>query len=142
MVIAATLDLEQLRCRVCGGAAARGWFDGWYCDDDACIEQRTLGRKLDMRQPRPPAAYCAPTRCYCGELDCPAIASYIIVNPAPELWRGELHAAAADERKSRHARELERRAAARAQHGLANPALDRIRSEWDTRGEDTWIDRL
>lgn len=112
-------------------------MDGWYCDADACLMQRTMGLRLDPRQPRAPGGYCAPTRCYCGELTCPAISSFRIIEPAPELWRGELHLAAHESR----AETLRRRMLRNAEQTML-PRAERIRAEWDARDEETWIDRM
>jgi hypothetical protein len=129
--------VSERRCRVCGSDAVRGLADGWYCDTDACLMQRTRQLRIDVRAPRAPGAYCAPTRCYCGLLDCPAIGSFVIVEPAPELWRGPLHVDATLTRA-----ETLRRRMLRNAETTHLPRAERIRAEWDSRDEETWIDKL
>lgn len=129
---------NERRCRVCGGVATFGWPDGWYCSEQgACIEQREWGRRLDPAAPLAPSRSCAPTRCYCGSSSCSAAASYRLTVPAVELWRGQLHVAAHESR----AVTLERRMLRNAEQRQL-PRAERIRAEWDTRDEETWIDRM
>lgn len=122
-------------CRVCGVDAVVGCRDGWYCAATECLDQRTVGRNVNPLRARVPGAYCAPNRCYCGLVGCPAIATYrfLLVHPTVAAVEDEPWA----EPEGTRAREWQDRIASMS----TNPAHQKHVTTRPPEGFRGWVER-